>query len=521
MNKYFLAALATLFIFNLIFLQSYPPPLCDEATYASNAEAVIKQGNFGLTIWTAGEPFGRDQNMVHMGRLAALGEALLFKIVGMSWWAGRFYSLIAWLISTILIYQIGKRHYNVTVGAAASLLFAASFKSFLSGHLGRPDAWANTSLLFAIFILLELITKQKSFRFAILAGVIGIVPFDYHGNGLWFLIAFCGVVFIEYGLIKREWRNVFGYALGVIIGATIWILAHFLPSPAQSWYQLTAGHNVLGGVSSASGIIRNLELFAIWLRESFWTIGGPLGLMDAVFAITGIIAALRNRTQINRVMAIIAVISLLTFAFGMGQKFGMYAYLWMPIFYLMGAAAIRDWVQVVRIPVIHMQNKMVWAAIIGGVIALNISGSLWFAYRFKDSDYVGMSERIQHSLPKGARVLADPTWWWSLSADYKYLNDEYVPYSIAAANARHSTDSYDQIVAAMMGDLDVNYVLLDEAIACYDGGGADWIALKNYVNTNCQTVGAVSGPWNADPNKRYYPLAQKTIIYKCPPKSSS
>ena len=123
MNKYFLAALATLFIFNLIFLQSYPPPLCDEATYASNAEAVIKQGNFGLTIWTAGEPFGRDQNMVHMRRLAALGEALLFKIVGMSWWAGRFYSLIAWLISTILIYQIGKRYYNPTVGVAASSPF--------------------------------------------------------------------------------------------------------------------------------------------------------------------------------------------------------------------------------------------------------------------------------------------------------------------------------------------------------------------------------------------------------------
>jgi hypothetical protein len=387
--------------------------------------------------------------------------------------------------------------------------------------LGRPDAWANTSLLFAILILLELIATQKTFRFAVFAGVIGAVPFDFHGNGIWFLIAFCGVVFVEYGLIQREWRRVIGYALGVIVGAMIWTLAHFLPSPAQSWYQLTAGHNVLGGISSASGIVHNLELFAIWLRESFWTIGGPLGLVDAGFAMLGIVAALRQRTQTDRVMMIVVVISLLTFALGMGQKFGTYAYLWTPHFYLMGAAALRGWVQAVRIPVINLQNKMAWAGIIGSIIALNISGSLWFAYRFKDSDYAGMSARIQQSLPKGARVLADPTWWWSLSADYKYLNDEYVPYSLAAANARRSADSYDQIVAALMRDLDVNYVLLDEAIACYDGGGADWSALKNYVVANCHTVDAVTGPWNVDLNKRYYPLAQKTIIYKCLPKTTS
>ena len=38
---------------------TYPPPTCDESIYASSAVALLEHGDFGVTLFPAGDPFLR------------------------------------------------------------------------------------------------------------------------------------------------------------------------------------------------------------------------------------------------------------------------------------------------------------------------------------------------------------------------------------------------------------------------------------------------------------------------------
>lgn len=517
MRKAFILVVGILLAFNLLFLQTYPLPSCDEATYASNADAVLKRGNFGLTIWTVPEPFGRDQNMVHMGRLAALGLALLFRITGISLFAARLYSLIAWLLSVFLIYQIGKRFFDPSIGVAASLLFATSFKSFFSGHLGRPDIWATAAILVATFLTLEIFTKPKSsLGFYILAGGVAVIPFDYHANGLWFLSAFClTLIFVE-GIQKHNWTGVFSYGLGVILGGILWGLTHFLPSPIQSWQQLTVGHNL----STYFSIANNLALFLDWLRDSGWAFGGPAGPLDQLIAVGSVIVVLYRPSRVNRVLLSITLISLFMFVLFMGQKFVVYGILWLPFICLLAASAIKNLAENI-LTRIRIPTKRLLILFVVGYGLLNISVSSWLIYRSLDNDFPSMSERVQQSVPAGARVLADPIWWWSLSANHIYLNEEYLLVITTLENNNHSTKTTDQIVDEVFHNLNIEYVLFDEAIACLYSPHVEWQALSNYLNSKCESVGEIVGLLNNDPGKRSNPLAQKITIFKCATKSVS
>lgn len=517
MRNAFILVVGILFVFNLLFLQTYPLPSCDEATYASNADAVLKRGNFGLTIWNVPEPFGRDQNMVHMGRLAALGEALLFRIIGVSWFATRLYSLSAWLLSIFLIYQIGKRFFDPSIGVAASLLFATSFKSFFSGHLGRPDIWATAAVLIATFLTLDILARAKApWWFCVLSGIVGVVPFDYHANGLWFLSAFClTLIFVE-GIQKQNWRGVFSYGIGVIVGGMLWGLTHFLPSPAQSWYQLTTGHNL----SSYFSLTQNLVVFFDWLRDSGWAFGGPAGLLDLIIAAGAIIVALYSPSRANRALLSIMLISLFAFALFMGQKFVVYGILWLPFICLLTASAIKHLAENILTRIRFPAERVLILFVVGYGI-LNIGVSSWLTYRSLKNDFSSMSEKIEQSVPAGARVLADPIWWWSLSANHIYLNEEYLLVITTLENNNHSVKTTDQIVDEMFHNLNIEYILFDEAIACLYSPHVEWQALSNYLNSKCESVGEIVGLLNNDPGKRSNPLAQKITVFKCATKSVS
>lgn len=101
--------LVSVIVAHLTTLTLYPQSSCDEATYASNADALLQQGQFGLTIYTQGDVFGRDQNMVHMGRLPALGQALVLKALGFNLAAARLYSLLELGMAAVVLFEIGRR----------------------------------------------------------------------------------------------------------------------------------------------------------------------------------------------------------------------------------------------------------------------------------------------------------------------------------------------------------------------------------------------------------------------------
>ena len=85
-QRYGRAALAALVVgwlgFHALTLTTYPPAVCDEANYGSNADSFYTSRTFGQTM-LVDDPYGRDTNSIHMGRLYAIGLGLLLVLGGL------------------------------------------------------------------------------------------------------------------------------------------------------------------------------------------------------------------------------------------------------------------------------------------------------------------------------------------------------------------------------------------------------------------------------------------------------
>ena len=510
-------AIAVVVLAHLASLDKYPPPSCDEAIYASNSDAWLNQGVFGMTILTAGDPFGRDQNMVHMGRSYAVGQALLFRLLGLDWKIARLYSFLGWSAAVFLTYVVGMRTFGKWVGLAASVAFGTSIKAFLSSHTARPEMWTTTFLLVALFSYILMLDNPRNFPVALFAGIMAVVPLDFHGNGLWFLIAYCTVALAQVGVARRDFISLAGYACGVLVAGAILIMVHLLPEPETSWHQLTTGYRALGNLPMARGLVSNLFTLPLWLRKTFWTAGGPLAVLELGLAVFGVVAALRRRTQYDWMFVTVLLVSSFAFGILMRQRFIQYGVLWSPLHYILGFAAVREWASRGKLPIpSRFRSIDLSIAMCTALVLLHVCGDLWLSVRFRGGNYTEMLEDVASLVPVGSRVLADPIWWWSLRQDRVFLSDEYVVTAAAASRIKDGSSSdLHGVVQRLMDDLRPDYVLLDDAISCWDRAEENWEALSMYVDDNCAPAGRVEGPWVGTLGRNNSQLAQTTQAYYC------
>jgi 4-amino-4-deoxy-L-arabinose transferase-like glycosyltransferase len=512
-------AIAGIASFHLLTLTDYPTITCDEALYGSQASQFLTRGTLGMDVYEAGDPFYRDLNMVHMGRVTAISEAGLFAVTGVTWWASRFFGLLGLAAASAMLYILGKRLYGSNVALASALLFPTTLRAFLSGHVTRPDIWGSMVVMLGTLGVLVLMSKPRSFWFAAAMGLLGMVAVDVHGYLLGFVMGFCLAVFIQFGLRERRLRIVFGYAVGVLAGCALWLITHTLPDPAQSMYQMSTGYRMLGNLPLANGIVTNVISFGQWLGLAFWEFGKPLSLGETFLTILGIIFALRRRDGVTWVLLVIIGVSLAVYMMVMGQRFVQYAVYWSPMLILLGMKALHELILVIqqKVPGLRrLSAPAILSLYTAGLAVANFAGAFYLVTHFEGGDYMPMARRLAEAVPSDTRVMADSTWWWTLNPE-RIFSDSDVLFAAQGkmlAEGPRRTDA--QVVQEVMANYRPDYVLVDHSLSCNTDVSDLWREWTALVEADCELVTRIDGPWVDKPGFEAFQLGQTVSVYHCP-----
>ena len=504
---------------------TYPPPTCDEAIYASSAVALLEQGNFGVTLFPAGDPFLRDKNMVQFGRSYIVSLAAVMRMGGIAWLSARTHAMLGWLLAAGLAAWLGVQLHGRWAGLAVALLFASNTKVFLTAHLARPESWTAASILLAACAALWLLRARAPHAGAIwLAGALAAWPADFHGLALVFTLGFGVAVTGEMGVRRHAWRSASIYAAGLASGLAMWGWLHWPGSDARFLQQFTAFNYTPAAAGGAmTGWMANLySMFAVWGKNIFWTSAGPISLMEAALAGFGLVWAWRSGLAAPRMLATTAVVALLAYGLAVSQRLVQYGVLWSPFWYLLGVGALVAAVNIGGGRFTSALRMLAGTALVVTLLLAQLFAAGWLSYRYRGGNYRQLEASLRTLVPAGARVLADPVWWWALRDGRTFLSEEYF---IVLLQTQHAAvrdflgiDSQLQTTPALARTLDLlqpDYVALDNALACQDGPGEQALALQQLVRTRCRPVGTVAGAWLGDAGKSISQLAQQTTVYAC------
>ncbi len=499
--------------FNIYTLPLYPSPSCDEVSSSSIATSFLEQGEFGWAVFTQGDYLGRDVNLFRHGRLYEAGLITLFGTLGVSWLAGRAYSLFGGAAAVLLVYLIGSRLYNRRTGALAALAFVTSVTFFLTSHLTRPDIWLAVWNLVTLAAVYKAIHAPAS-RWALLAGLAAVASFDIHGHGVTIIFAAITVVLWDIGWQKRDLHRVAIFIGGLAIGSIVWVLIHLWPAPEIAFAQLSEplSYTSLPKDASAasSNFLQNALTSGQFLFDVYWGNSRWLGLLEGLLTIAGLVVAFIRRNQADRLLVIWVGVSFATFALLFSQRFVNYYVLWSPLLILLGLSAI-DFIAA-RLPGAFQQTIILrHASLVVGLAlaATNLAGTIWLTYRYRDNNFLALSQAVQTAVPKGVRVLADPNWWWSLRTDRTFITDEYFLYPLPPFTPPSPS------VTAAIDYLKPDYILLDSATSCADLNGPGHAELQTYAKSSCTLIGTLDGVWRNDPSRATTLLGQTTSIYRC------
>lgn len=303
----------------------------------------------------------------------------------------------------------------------------------------------------------------------------------------------------------------------------MWGWLHWPGSDPRFMQQLTAFNYApaaAGGAIAAS--IANLSSLAAWGRSVFWTSAGPISLVEAALAVIGLAWAWRSGSAAQRVLATTAVFAMLVYGLAVSQRLVQYGVLWSPFWYLLGVGALVDAANSVgaRFPV--DQRVIAGTTLVVTLLLAQLFAAVWLSYRYRGGNYRELESKLRALVPAGARVLADPVWWWALRDGRTFLSEEYFIVTLqtqhAAVRDFLGTDSQLQTTPALVRTLELlrpDYVALDNALACQDGPGEQTRALLELVRARCRPAGTIAGAWLGDTGKSISQLAQQTTVYAC------
>ncbi|MDD5466181.1 MAG: glycosyltransferase family 39 protein [Anaerolineales bacterium] len=220
---------AVLALLHALTLLRYPAPHVDEAWLTSRAWGFLHTGrqygplDAGLTdqfpgYWTV------NQWLITALQAAALSLSQAPALLPLRLLALAFGGLLLWAN-----YRLAFRLGGPAVAATATLLLAASRAFFHSAHLARYDVLA-TMLGYAA-LALAVYHSRRGFFYGLAAGALAGLAVETHLNSLIFLPALGLVYLLEGG--RQVWRNsaVWGFALGLGLGAAFYLGLHVLPYP--------------------------------------------------------------------------------------------------------------------------------------------------------------------------------------------------------------------------------------------------------------------------------------------------
>jgi len=511
-------------------LADYPLPTCDEVTYAGVASTFRETGRFALSGYSAGEPVFRHQNALLFSRPISLLTALSFSALGERLMSARLVSLLAWAASLPLVYILMNRLSggNKPLSIGTVLMYGTSQKTLYAAHIARPEAWLTVGYLVAM-LLAYIALQSKQSRYSQIA-IVGVGAFavgllDIHSNGILLGASLALGVFIVL-CIRREWKSVSMLIAGGLIGLGFLVVSRAIPDGVTTeqliqvpllrgyvWRSLYSDL-VAGGTVIDVPDFRRFHTFFEWLASIYIYSGGPMSLLEAGLGMAGVAWGFRTKHTIVRLLVSTNVLSLLGFAVLFPIRWYSYGILWSPLWYMLGLLAVYEYF-FVRWQISHQ-----W--LLRGLltlIAANIVIDVWLVNRSDSSTFTTTGETLTEIIPPGSTVVGDPIWWWQLHEEHNYITDEYLaktrfasipPYTLlygVDADATHR----ERIDGAMSQLGNVDYVLLDDGLACRLGSTPQSEAFTAWVDQHCsqiETLGEHEGG-------EIHQLNQALEVYTC------
>ncbi len=484
-----LVILAGWLVFNLLTLTKYPVPMCDEANYAVVGYQLARHGAFTAPIHGAGDVDAL--NAATVGRLWAVGQALLFTLFGFSLYVARLYNMLAWLGCAWLVYVIARRLYGADFGVLAALAFGLSVWVFLRWRLARPDAWAALMLLVMFWSYLRM-RERPTFWRAFGLGLVGMLALDFYLAGPLFFLPVYGLLVLWDAYKRREWRIVLGFGAGAIIGAIFFVGAHAYPDAAaayQRWFGRVLDTHVQGVGSSELQVTGGLR----WLWRNFVTRYGLPLAAESGLALAGVVIALRKPLPNERALLGIYLGSLGLFALFYADKGWMHGAMWSPFMAMMIVRAVWSVGRVLGERWRHISHGVLASVLLAPWLVVNVVAAVWLVIGSWHADWPGGVRAMHALIPPDSSLWAKESWWFA------YPEARFVSQLGLRRWERADADGImtEAELVGFFRQNSVDYLILEDDFHCHALTPAPpGFTLLEVIGQYCTEIGSVEGDFS-------------------------
>ena len=503
-----LTALTIFLASNLLLLDKDPVVNVDEPWISDAAHQFAETGRFSPVMFQ-----GKHYNLEGRYRwtIHQLLLAVVFKIGGFGLYQARLVSFLSGLAALCLLFLLGKRLYDRSVGILAVNLFAFS-PIYEVSRIARGEMLLTVFILASVYAAVVGIQRRSGWLLAA-SGLISALGCAVHLNGLAVVCAI-GLLFLTH--FRASILRIGGlasYVAGAAVAAICWVLVYGLvltevagtinivPRVTRPWEFL---------VFSASKLVPYSDHFH----------GGPghnVSVMTALIVVS-IYYLARRRSSSDKIVLTIPAVFIAFYAFvsmSINPHYLVYVF---PFLFIAVASTVIDATRSVMNRADHVPlNKRIPALAMlivtigwGGVRAAD---DIVRAYRARgESGYDAYIGRLKRFIPPGAVIMGQPTWYYGFHQQ-PYYADRYFAW-IARTHDSRVREKLGGTFSQALRRAGVEYLILDTQLTRRmhrpdnDLYGLPLDQVIPFLEEQCVLVGAVEEGVYADG------MTNLTKIYK-------
>lgn len=334
--------------------------------------------------------------------------------------------LVSWLFGMILlglVYLIGRRLGGQKLGLLSAAMCAYSWPFLYSAHLGRYDIIVSAFGFAAIAIYLYQ-PPQKTFWPSLLAGLLALLAFEIHANGMVYAPVLLLLFFSELRGKTLRSHAFWGFISGAGLGGLFYLERHVLHYP-ETYLAITKiafapTHTPPILTFDPQVILHGFADLQIFLWILFWLL--PAAVFGLIYLL---INAIKGR-QDDDVSFCVLVFSLLGFcALLMRIKHSYYGIIVVPALILAAGnyllKTFKPWPPGKGNPVGYL-NRIAWVLVLIAPLHMVL-----FVKPNSDQLYQPIKERIVQSIRPGDVIMGPQTYWFGLH-EHQYYSWETIIY---------------------------------------------------------------------------------------------
>jgi 4-amino-4-deoxy-L-arabinose transferase-like glycosyltransferase len=396
-------------------LLSYPTPHADESLFGSVAYNVMNSGSFGIPIY--GDVLGVRENFLLNGRFYMASLAAWFYFFGVSLFSARLFSVLAAVVTTLLIWLTARNMMDGWHAILAAALFLFAWKTFYASHRVRPDIW----MAFAGILVLWVYTLHPQ-RYGWLGLTAGLIT-NIHIPAGFFAAAIAPVLMVDLAGKKIQLASFIKFSIGLVAGAGLWLTFFLIPNPARTVWQFQGG---FAGIAQGSAV--NLNSYSMagrlanaWLnfREGFWS-ATRFSWLEVLVIVLGLAVLLvkRHRSE-NRSLLLYFAGTIVAMVFSPYLR-PYYLVMLMPILALIIARAAYQ--------LSNTRSPYLSHLLILPLLAVYCLGDGILAWQSRDIAYDHYTQKLKALVPPGTHVFGDGALWFEFY-DQPFTTDLYINYA--------------------------------------------------------------------------------------------